>query len=146
MKKMFLLIAIVLLILLLPNKSSSVAPVPVKTDLDASTLYSLIQKWRADNGLNQYETAEGLCKIASLRLEQVKEDWSHSQFQGNWTWEYTKMARVGENLAKDYTFEGLLLIDWLKSPTHRANLDDKNFDYSCIRCSGTYCVQMFGSY
>lgn len=114
---------------------------------DEMELFSLIQNWRKINGYEVYIWDNELEDTALKRLQQIKQDWSHSGF---WNISKEKMCGVkdcwyGENLAKDSYDEQLLLDTWLKSPTHEANLK-ANYGATYIACEDSYCVQIFRSY
>lgn len=130
-----------------PKPVSTYIPtyVPPAISLNSSKLWALVQNWRIKQGFSAYIENDTLCQLASKRLTQVKKDWSHDQFlpTGAQFVDYNKY-RIGENLAKEYFTESQLLTSWLKSPSHRFNLDD-SFTHSCIKTEGTYAVQIFGN-
>lgn len=52
---------------------------------------------------------------------------------------------AGENLAKNYTTAKEVVNAWMKSPTHKANILDKDFKEIGIGVTGIYVAQYFGS-
>lgn len=114
-------------------------PTPMVSDYETE-LFSLVQQWRVENDLPQYEIDEKLCKYASVRLTEIQSDWSHSGFK--------KQSReagfnhTAENLGKDFQKPESMLNAWLNSETHRANLD-RDYTHSCIKCENQHCVHWF---
>lgn len=96
-----------------------------------------------------------VCKVAEIRLEQIKSEWSHKGFldkEANrsvrikayndlgHTWEnYLPKGMWRENLARGFTDRKKVYDAWQKSPTHRANLEATS-TYSCLRFSDGYWV------
>src|SRR6185437_1221437 len=127
----------------LPMAKSTVYTVPTAipspTQLNSDTLWSLVQKWRTDNGFQPYIKDQNLCSYASQRAIQIKSDFSHSGFSikdicgGN-------ACSGAENLAEGYYSEQDTLTAWIKSPDHLSDLK-YNYTNSCIECSGLYCAQ-----
>jgi uncharacterized protein YkwD len=108
-------------------------------------LFKIIQDWRVENGKDKYKYSQILCTVAKKRVEQIKMNWSHDGFKQalNDIREVTNYKIIGENLSKDFIDPKLVLPAWLNSKLHRDNLE-KDYQYSCIQCSGTYCVHLFG--
>ena len=128
---------------------ASVAPLPTEIPFEADEhkIWLSIQSWRAVQQKRQYDESALLCKYAYQRLNEVQTDWSHDGFfpVSHEIKRQTGFTNTGENLAHNiYTNDGYLQ-QWLDSPSHKKNLDE-NFTESCLRCSGTYCVQLFGKY
>lgn len=113
---------------------------PTRIPFSESRLWNLINDWQIKQGWKPYIEHQKLCEITEKRLIEVKNDWSHSQFKKHWT--EIDYLDLGENLAKDFSTEEQMLESWLNSPTHLANLT-KYHTYSCLRCDGSRCVQMF---
>lgn len=118
----------------------------VNVNLDENKLMNLVQAWRVKNNLPEYTKSIKTCGVASIRLDEVSNDFSHDSFLKRSKQEdYWGYNHVGENLAKDHRSENLMLDAWLNSASHEANLKD-NYTESCIRCSGSTCVQIFAGY
>jgi uncharacterized protein YkwD len=129
-------------------KSSDQISVPTITPtptpfIEKNSLMVLIQDWRIQNGLKEYKESSLLCKIASLRLEEIKTDWSHDGFYKMASYCGTMKCTLGENLARGFASSKDTLNGWLNSPTHKKNLETK-FEYTCLETDGNYVVQIFG--
>lgn len=120
---------------------------PVQTNLNADKLFSIIQNWRTENKLPDYETNETVCKIAAVRLEEIKTDYSHNQFipTVKLFLDGTKYY-VAENLINQpYQSEQKALDAWLLSPEHHENLES-SYKYSCVKTDNSYAVQIFANF
>jgi len=108
-------------------------------------LWKKVNEWRKSSLLKEYIKDDLLCKYASIRLQDIRSNFDHSDFNDDISkqifheYNYTEL---GENLAKDYQLEEQIIINWLTSPPHYKNLID-NFTHSCIKCEDSYCVQLF---
>lgn len=121
-------------------------PVDPPITIDNRKLWSNVQTWRSNQELIQYRENELLCKYASIRVEQVKSDWSHDSFIDSvvkpLSVDDSSFEQIGENLARDYQNEGEIISGWLVSPSHLENLEAP-FTDSCIKCVDNNCVQLF---
>lgn len=122
-----------------PTKSvPSIIPT-IEFETDENELWNLVQKWRKDSGYAKTLKNQYLCTWAKKRSIEIQTDFNHNKMV-----EYNKSLKsgIGENLSKDIPNAINVLSAWLRSPTHRENLE-RNYKYSCIQCTGTYCVQSF---
>lgn len=141
-------------ILFLPQQAISVTPKasPTPTDFpsqgpfDADRLFQLVNNWRIENGYQPLIKSDFACKIANIRLPQIKEVFSHIEFlramKNN---EYCKDCSLGENLAENYYYqpdEKKALNDWIASPSHKANLTS-TYTHACIVADQGYIVNIF---
>lgn len=144
-------IVVTVFLLLLAKYLADVTTAPIKPSTTVPTLYptpyvfsedrlwDLIQNWKKP----PYEKSEFLCSIASTRLEEVKANWSHQGFEADRF--CTGDCYIGENLVKNFSYEPVAFNSWLTSASHRENLD-ANYTHSCLKCSDSTCVQIFGYY
>lgn len=108
-----------------------------KKKLDGGYLFNLVNGYRAKNGLQQMTWWHQLCEYSKARSTQIQTDWSHAGFnkdaaEGKLRGEYCpECGKLGENLAKDYWTEEEILQAWIKSPDHKANLDDPLWNAGC---------------
>lgn len=118
--------------------------------LDADKLWSLIQDWRVENGLQPYIKDQRLCVIAEDRVDDG--DNYHEGFIKKMESNYYNLPEgvlVSEN-ATGGTSEENMLQRWLNSPTHAETLG-KSYNYSCVAVYGTtdpeyYAVQIFSNF
>lgn len=112
--------------------------------LDEQKLFDLVNEYRGKHQLPILEKSELLCEFAGIRIPQIKKDWSHEGALNLFEY-YEKRGNLqymGENLAKDLDSESSAIRGWIDSLKHKENLDYP-YTESCIRCEGTYCVQIF---
>lgn len=143
-----LLIGLVLIIgmLIVPFHSTTDSPnrlAPTPYVFSQAKLWQIINNWQIKQGWEPYIENDYLCILAKERLEETRTDWSHKGFEKYiGTFKYTNL---GENLVRDYATEEEAFRAWLTSPPHRKNLTDY-YTYSCLRCEGNRCVQLFLNY
>lgn len=120
-------------------------------DKNSGILWRLILEWRRNNNLPEYTWNDTLCKIAAVRIQQIRSDWSHDKFSKdssdpksymNILLQKYKWKIIGENLAKDFTSEKETLEGWLGSPLHLENLK-RDYTDSCVITDGGRSVQIF---
>lgn len=134
-----------------PTIIITIAPTAKPRPLDGGRLFNLVNEYRSKNGLNQLLWYLPLCDFAKARSQQVKDDWSHDGYQKEATEGdlYKSICpecdRTGENLAKDFPNENAAIQGWIKSPSHKANLDG-NWDWACaMYYSNNYVSIIFGA-
>ena len=121
-------------------------PFPTPETVTEDEMWNVVQKWRVSTNRKEYTKSETLCRMASIRLEEIKTDWSHKGFKRVASTVAKSFYFVGENLAVNFIEESVVLQNWLDSPSHRRNLENRNFQYSCIKTSGNFVVHIFGGY
>lgn len=129
-------------IVLLPTPS----PTPfvyVPEVADEEDLWTEVNDWKERVGGYRYIKDKKLCEYASIRVEELKKDYSHNGFRN--LHRTDSFIKLGENLSSGEEAVNVILQLWLTSPTHKANLDE-NFTHSCIKCEENYCVHLFGKY
>ncbi len=114
----------------------------IQKNINQEILWSLVQNWRIENNLQPYTKNQTLCTIASTRLNEVQNNWSHNKFLDRFAYKYPSL--IGENLAKDWTDEITTFNSWINSPAHLKNLKD-SFIYSCLETKDSFAVQIFSS-
>lgn len=125
---------------LTPTRIPYRSPTPINIDPDK--LLSLVNEWRKENNLAPFTKSERLCKIAQIRLPEIKNNWSHSGFSLERFCD--NKCYLAENLAKDYWNESEILEAWKHSASHSANLKIR-LPYSCIVTDNQHIVEIFGS-
>lgn len=112
-----------------------------KSGFDEEKLFNLVQQYRADSGRKPFKQSKMLCNIARIRLEEVKDNFSHEGFSD---WQFCPGCGLAENLAKGYGGKEQLAMDaWLNSASHSANLN-AGYPRSCLKTNGEVVVQIFG--
>lgn len=120
-------------------------------NIDSDRLFTLVQNWRSENNLKQYETDPQLCGIAAVRAYEIQTDFNHNKFnaRAESITKSTGYNYIGENFVRSgrkINPEQDGLNWWLHSPKHLQMLKDEEMRFSCISCRGAYCVQIFANY
>lgn len=110
--------------------------IPEKKDI-----YALINEYRIESGKGPMVRNEALDRSALDKCQDMLERnyWSHYGPNGETPWEFMKKAGynysfAGENLAR-YFLDDLLVVEaWKKSPGHNKNLLDRTKDFGIGRC------------
>lgn len=104
------------------------------SSIQTSELADYTNKARSDAGLPELRINDELSKAASLKVMDMFEAqyWAHVSPSGVQPWKWFADAGysysvAGENLAKDYPTAQATVNAWLDSPTHRANLLNKDY-------------------
>jgi hypothetical protein len=125
----------------MPTPYTTPMRTPAPFHPDEGRLMSLVQSWRAEVKKPIYDYSSKLCEVTQIRAVEVQTHYSHDGFK-KWLPQLDYFDHLGENLSQGYDSEEKILAAWLASPGHRENLEDNN-RYSCMRCEGVYCVNMF---
>lgn len=118
-------------------------PSPTPFIFSEKKLWSLVNEWRIGQNLNSYTEDQRLCNLTEVRLQETASNYSHDGF-----WPHSKdflHQGLSENLTKDAIFEDKALQSWLDSPPHRKTLEH-DYKYSCLKCLGDRCVQLFANF
>ena len=102
--------------------------------LDGKKVIELINKIRHENGLKRLKVNPLLSQAARMKAnDMIKRGyWSHKTPEGKSPWVFIEKAGyqyqvAGENLAKGFRSDQELVKAWVRSPLHRKNLLDKDF-------------------
>jgi uncharacterized protein YkwD len=114
--------------------------------ISAEKLMSTVNNWRSTQGFQVYTSNNQVCSLASKRASDARINFSHDGFIESIPLFFSSEKRIylAENLSKGYDTEQETLDSWLTSTEHRKNLD-ADYKYSCIRCEGSYCAQIFAN-
>jgi len=118
-------------------------PTPQATNLDSDGIFDLINQHRASQGLTPFELEASVCELAKARstelVGELVNGTTHSGLYNRnlpyWIWEN---AKVGSN-------EEGTVAWWLSSPLHHQSIVG-DYKYSCVKCQGTNCTQLFTSF
>lgn len=132
----------------------------VATDISVEKLLTLTNEDRAKNNLSLLTINSQLSEAAQKKAAHMFQNnyWSHFAPDGTSPWDFIKQSGysyefAGENLAKNFLFSQNVVDAWMDSPTHRANLLNKEYkEVGFAVVNGvlngedtTLVVQMFGS-
>lgn len=122
-------------------------------ELTGSSIFSAINTERAVRQEASLKPSTALVKAAQAKATDMAQNayFAHVSPIGRNSWDFIGRAGgyhiVGENLAVDFGDTESLITAWMNSPTHRANILDKEWKYTGIgitRTSSTvYVVQYF---
>lgn len=121
-----------------------VAPEATTQSLNGDTVFTLVNSFRARNGLSAFEKDENLCQLAQARAKEAYDEiYSGKQlhsglYNRNLPYWVTENAKLGVSEQEALTW-------WIGSPIHYRALISAN-KYSCGACYGNVCVQEFTSY
>ncbi len=115
----------------------------------AYDVLTLVNEYRASQGLKAYTWDTSLAACADVRAQEIASYFSHTRPNGSQYWTVNSDLMWGENLAEGYDNAQELVQAWINSPTHQANLVG-DFDTCSIGVyvvNGWYYVaQEFGYY
>ncbi len=131
------------------------------TNIATSELYQLVNQERSGLGLTTLKRNYKLEQAALKKAQDMfaKNYWAHYAPDGSTTpWQFILKAGynykyAGENLAKDFNTSSSVVVAWMNSSSHRANIVNKNYkDIGMVAVNGTLLgeettlvVQMFGT-
>jgi len=130
------------------------------TDINVESLLNLTNQKRAEDGLGPLNLDSQLSQAAAGKAQDMfsKDYWAHNSPDGATPWVFIKGAGynylyAGENLAKNFSNSEGVVIAWMASPSHKANMvkpeyQDVGFAVVNGRLGGeetTLVVQMFGA-
>jgi hypothetical protein len=99
------------------------------TDITADRILTLVNDQRIQNGLAPVKMDSELSQGAALKANDMfaKNYWAHFAPDGTSPWDFFSQAGyhylyAGENLARDFATSDQVVLAWMNSPTHRANI------------------------
>lgn len=130
------------------------------SDLSPANIISLTNASRQSFGLKPLAESASLDQAALAKAQDMLEHqyFAHNSPQGKTPWDFIRATGyqylvAGENLAVNFTDAESVEQAWMDSPSHKANLLNKNYEEIGIGIlsgqyqgrSATFVVQMFGS-
>lgn len=119
----------------------------------STQVVELVNKERAKEGLGALQVDDTLQKAAQARAREIVEQFSHTRPNGTSCFtvlgEYgvSGYSMSGENIAMGYATPEAVMIGWMNSPGHRANILTASYDtiaVGCVEYNGAfYWVQLF---
>lgn len=121
-----------------------VTPVQPQSDhLDPDKIFTLVNEYRINHGLNKLASNSAMCPFAYKRLSEIHKDFSHNGFENvKYAFKYTY---AGENLIHGFENENLVVSEWIKSPVHLKNITNQNYTHTCVVTDKDYAVQIFSN-
>lgn len=118
-------------------------PTPQELNLDSDKIFDLVNQYRASQGLVPFEREESVCQLAQVRSGELAGELLSGTIHAGlynrslpyWIWEN---AKVGSN-------EEEIVAWWLASPLHHQSIVG-DYKYSCVKCQGINCTQLFTSF
>jgi hypothetical protein len=110
-------------------------------------LWQLVNNWRIENNLNDYQKDYFLCGVANEIIENPSHDFSKENPE---TQEFISImnengySKYGIIASRDKQSERDILYYWITSA--QKDILQDSFTHSCIRCENNYCVQLFAKY
>jgi hypothetical protein len=125
---------------------SVLGPYQINALINVDNLYLLHNQEREKQSLSPLKINQLLVNSATAKAEAMLETdcWAHYCPEGKSPWDFFKDANydylfAGENLAEGYSEDEIMMSAWMKSPTHRDNVLNGNFDEVGIGIArGTY--------
>ena len=116
-------------------------------------VFKIVNQERENQGLNQLILSQGLIDGASIRAVEIEDTWGHNRPDG--TSCFTAVEKSynswGENIAAGYGSPEAVMVGWMNSTGHRANILRDYFTkmgvgyfYKSSSYYGDYWVQLFG--
>jgi uncharacterized protein YkwD len=109
---------------------------------DGEALFTMINDYRASNGLPKFEKSARLCEIARIRAPEIAGEVAtgsiHSGFNARGYGYPTALENAAGYGSIQANFNW-----WVNSGLHRASILGEGLKYSCCECSGGNCVQIF---
>lgn len=128
-----------LLLIALPPRFAP--PKAEEVKLDEKVLWNEIQNWRKSQNLPEYQNSVLSCGIAKMRIQEASGLFDHT---GNNAKRFcTEKCTIGENLARGFSNEKSILRGWIDSESHKSNLIDSDFSYSCLAIDKDIVVHIF---
>lgn len=105
--------------------AAAVQPVQV-SDYDVSIMAQCDQQ-RIAVGQKALTVDAALCADAMIRAKEISVNWSHTRPDGTQWWTVDEKNMNGENLAFGYDTSAELVLAWVNSPHHYANMIEPAF-------------------
>jgi len=133
-----------------PETQSTPIPTPHVTDpgqqianLDSDKIFNLINQHRVSLGLAPFELENSVCELAQVRSTELAGELANGTVHSGlynrnlpyWIWEN---AKVGSGEEETVAW-------WLASSLHHQSIVG-DYKYSCVKCSGSNCSQLFTSF
>lgn len=113
---------------------------PTLPDKEDTFSFSVIfNEYRESKGLHKLWFSDDLNRVAALRLEEIKRDYSHNSKGGY-------ILHLAENIVKGVSGNRQALYVWKNSYGHNANMLNTEYKYTGYAAGDGYAVQVFSSW
>jgi uncharacterized protein YkwD len=99
----------------------------------------LFNQYRIDHSEKPLVFVDDLNKVAALRVEEIKTDYSHNSAG-------RVKDHLAENIINNVNSNAMAIRWWDKSPGHQYNMLNSDYLYTGYAISHGYAVQLFSSY
>jgi uncharacterized protein YkwD len=100
---------------------------------------TLFNQYRVDHGRKPLIFTDDLNRLAALRLEEIKGDYSHKS-EGDYNY------HLAENIIDNINNNDMAIRHWGMSVGHKLNMLDPDFIYTGYATDHGYAVQLFSTY
>ncbi|KKQ96578.1 MAG: hypothetical protein A3C27_02565 [Candidatus Levybacteria bacterium RIFCSPHIGHO2_02_FULL_39_36] len=113
------------------------------TPLNSDLIFDLANQFRASVGLAPFEKDDKVCELAESRSNELAGEITNGNihsglYNRNLPYWIFENAKVGSNEQGTVSW-------WLSSPIHKSSVVG-DYRFSCVKCTGTYCSQLFTSF
>jgi len=112
-------------------------------NLDSEGIFNSVNQYRISLGLAPFEQETSVCELAQARSSEIIAETQNGTLHMGlynrglpyWIWEN---AKYGSDEEGTVTW-------WKSSPLHHQSIVG-DYKYSCVKCTGSYCAQLFTSF
>ena|ERR1700722_1643644 len=126
-----------------PIASYTPAPESNTGGLNASDIFSMVNTYRAQQGLLAFQQDAKTCSLAQVRAPEVAGEVASGNFHAGliaMDLDYWNTENIIQMNSDQAAFNW-----WINDPIHHAAIVSNN-TYSCVACSGNSCAEEFTSY
>jgi len=113
----------------------------------AKNLYTAFNTWRSHHVLEQLRTDDRLCNFVAQRAKELADSNKKPQNFAQFIEKNALSATLPFSAAAELQGSGVDGAEtvrlWSEDETQRQILEDKQFTYTCVRCSKSICSQFF---
>lgn len=125
-----------------------IVPTVTVTDAASDQVIALTNQNRVANGKPALVKDEQLCAAANKRAQEIAQVFDHKRPNGKeWSTVFAEynitVHYAGENIAYGYQTADQVVVGWMNSPGHRANILNSSFTSIGVGHYGSYWVQLF---
>lgn len=111
--------------------------------LDSDKIFNLVNQYRGSRGLAVFERNDAVCELAQTRSSEIITEIGNGTLHSG-LYNRPLPYWIFENAKYGSNEEGTVAW-WLASPIHHHSIVS-DYKYSCVKCTGSYCTQLFTSF